>query len=344
MHRMLAAMFALGALLALAADPACAQRSGQTSGGASGSAAQDLPKLPQGIHPAVLKAEVELDRAGFSPGAIDGHAGDNFSKALGAFQAQNGLAASGKPDAPTADKLDAIAPDPVLTDYEVTPDDVKGPFVKRIPHKMEAMAKLPRLAYTSPREALAEKFHMSEGLLQALNRKAKFDAPGTRIRVANVAEAPGGPTTGTAQAGSRKDAPKVERIEINKHERVLRAFDKDGHLLVFYPASIGSAEKPAPSGTFKVKGVAHNPIYHYDPKFAFKGVKAKHKFTIPPGPNNPVGVVWIDLTAPSYGIHGTPNPDKIGKTESHGCIRLTNWDARALAAAVHKGTQVEFVE
>jgi len=151
--------------------------------------------------------------------------------------------------------------------------------------------------------------------------------------------------TKARQVQSRiKMLAKVERIEINKHERDLRAFDKDGHLVAFYPASIGSTAKPAPSGSFKVNRVQRDPAYHYDPKFHFKGVKARQKFAIKPGPNNPVGTVWIDLTAPSYGIHGTPNPDKIGKTESHGCIRLTNWDALALAAMVHKGTQVDFVE
>ena len=110
------------------------------------------------------------------------------------------------------------------------------------------------------------------------------------------------------------------------------------------PATIGSTEKPAPSGTFEVRRVAYNPDYHYNPKFAWKGVKAKEPLTIKSGPNNPVGLVWIDLTAPSYGIHGTPEPDKIGKTELHGCIRLTNWDALDLAGMVHKGTVVRFVD
>jgi lipoprotein-anchoring transpeptidase ErfK/SrfK len=340
MRCMFAAALTAGTLLLLAADPARTQPSGHKAE----PAATDLSSLPKGVDPAILKAEVALDRAGFSPGAIDGRNGDNFRKALGAFQAQNGLAASGKLDPPTAGKLDAVAQAPALVDYEITQADVQGPFVKTIPHKFEEMAKLPALAYASPREALAERFHMAEGLLQALNRKAKFDAAGTRIRVANVAAAQANATTGTAQAGSPATVSRVDRIEVDKHERVLRAFDKDGNLLAFYPASIGSVEKPAPTGKFKITLVQRNPIYHYDPKFGFKGVKAREKFTIPPGPNNPVGLVWMDLTAPSYGIHGTPNPDKIGKTESHGCVRLTNWDALALAARVHKGTEVDFVE
>jgi lipoprotein-anchoring transpeptidase ErfK/SrfK len=278
--------------------------------------------------PLLVKVEVLLDRAGFSPGAIDSRNGDNFKKALTAFQKQNGLDASGRLDTATFDKLSATSKDPVVTDYEITQGDVEGPYVKRIPASLEGMAELPELGYISLREALAEKFHMAEPLLAALNRHANFDRAGTRIVVANV----------------RRDSPrgKVAKIVVDKNARSLSAFDEKGELLAFYPASIGSQEKPAPSGEFKVRTVQHNPIYHYDPRFAFKGVKAKEKFTIKAGPNNPVGLVWIDLTAPSYGIHGTPSPEKVSKTESHGCVRLTNWDALDLAAMVHKGTVVDF--
>lgn len=146
----------------------------------------------------------------------------------------------------------------------------------------------------------------------------------------------------TIEVGRPKAEQNADTIVVDKPARQVRAYGKEGKLLGFYPATIGSDEKPAPSGTFKVQRVAWNPDYHYDPKFGWKNVKTKQKLTIAPGPNNPVGIVWIDLTAPSYGIHGTPEPDTIGKTASHGCIRLTNWDAVALAAMAHPGTVVKF--
>ena len=131
---------------------------------------------------------------------------------------------------------------------------------------------------------------------------------------------------------------------MEKSARTLRALDKGGKLIAYFPASIGSQEKPAPSGTHKIERVAQNPSYTYNPKYKFKGVKSDKPFTIKPGPNNPVGAVWIDLSIESYGIHGTPDPAKVGKSYSHGCIRLTNWDAKQLAAMAEKGTPVEFVE
>jgi lipoprotein-anchoring transpeptidase ErfK/SrfK len=277
----------------------------------------------------IVKAEVLLDRAGFSPGVIDGHDGENFRKALAAFQRQTELEPSGRIDADTFNALVATSEDPITGEYAITEDDVKGPFTNNIPATFEAMAKLPRLDYPDPRDELAERFHMSESLLAALNPGVDFKRADTRIVVADVPQKP--------------RHTKVAKIVVDKKARSLSAFDAQGKLMAFYPASIGSAEKPAPSGEFKVKGVAHDPTYHYDPRFGFKGVKANHKLTIQPGPKNPVGLVWIDLSAPSYGIHGTPSPEKIGKTESHGCIRLTNWDALDLAGMVHRGTIVDFV-
>jgi lipoprotein-anchoring transpeptidase ErfK/SrfK len=280
-------------------------------------------------HRAVLiKTEVLLDRAGFSPGVIDGRDGGNFRKAVAAFRGRNELDPSGVLDRVTFGKVAAASSEPVIAQYVISDKDVQGPFENPIPTDFAAMAKLPRLSYTGPRQALAERFHMDEKLLVELNPGADFGRSGTRINVANV--------------GRRGPQAQAARIVVDKRKRSLSAFDGKGRLLAFYPASIGSKDKPAPSGVYKVRGVTKNPTYHYDPKFAFKGVKARQELTIMPGPNNPVGLVWIDLSAPSYGIHGTPSPENVGKTESHGCIRLTNWDALDLASMVSRGTIVEF--
>jgi lipoprotein-anchoring transpeptidase ErfK/SrfK len=216
----------------------------------------------------------------------------------------------------------------VTTDYTISSEDVAGPFLRKLPKKMEAMQHLSRLSYTSARERIAEKFQMSEELLAALNPKRKFDEAGVTITVLNTA--------------APKLPARVTRVQIDKDTQMLRAFGPDGALLAVYPVTAGSAEKPTPSETLKVTSINKNPTYRYNPAYAFKGVKSRKPFTINPGPNNPVGVVWIGLSSEGYGIHGSPEPGKISKTESHGCIRLTNWDALQLAGALSKGVAVEF--
>jgi len=278
---------------------------------------------------AVIKAQVLLDRAAFSPGEISGHLDDNTRKAIAAFAAARELPADSKLIGDLWTALSATSDQPVLTEYQISSADVVGPFLQKLPAKMEEMQHLDHLSYTSPREALAERFHMSEALLATLNPGKSFAAAGTTIVVANV--------------GARS-AAKASRIEIDKPQHLLRVYGAGDKLTAVFPASIGSTEKPAPSGTFKVASVTHNPTYRYDPTYAFKGVKSTKPFIIKPGPNNPVGTVWIGLTAQGYGIHGTPDPDKIGKTASHGCIRLTNWDAEALATMVAKGVPVAFLD
>jgi lipoprotein-anchoring transpeptidase ErfK/SrfK len=278
----------------------------------------------------LLKAQVLLDRAGFSPGAIDARAGGNFANALRAFQQHHELKDSGTLDAPTWAKLTEGTTDPILIEYVITAEDAKGPFTEEIPDSYEKKAQLKRLSYTSPVELLAERFHLDEDLLEDLNPGKKFDSAGTTIIVANVKQTP--------------TKIQVTRIVVEKGKRTLRAFDPEGKLVGFYPASIGSDERPPPAGMLKITRVVHNPVYIYNPKFRFAGVKAKTQLKIAPGPNNPVGAVWMNLNERTYGIHGTAEPSKVGKTYSHGCVRLTNWDAKQLAAMVKKGTSVEFIQ
>lgn len=278
----------------------------------------------------LTRAQVLLDRGGFSPGVIDGRAGGNFTNALRAFQQQHGLKDSGELDPPTWSKLVERSAEPALREYVITPEDVKGPFVPDIPDSFEKKAALERLSYTGPVELLAEKFHMDEDLLEQLNPGKALDRAGTSIVVANLKQTP--------------QKAEVRRVVVEKTQRTVRAFDRDGRLVGFYPASIGSDEKPAPTGKLKITRVVRDPVYVYNPKFQFHGVHAREKLKIAPGPNSPVGSVWMKLNERTYGIHGTAEPAKVGKTYSHGCVRMTNWDAGKLATMVKKGTTVEFVD
>lgn len=286
------------------------------------------PPTP-GLSAVVLKAAILLDRAGFSSGAIDGLAGETFGKAVAAFQARQDLAQTAGLDEPTWNALIGSSPEPVLQEYQITAADTRGPFIGSLPERLEDQARLKRLSYTGPREMLAERFHMAESLLAALNPNAAFDQPGTRIVVAQTA---------------RKRAAKVARIEVDKDERSLRAYDEAGAMVGFYPVSIGSDEKVSPTGTFTIRRVARGPVFEYNPRYAFKEVASARHFSVAAGPNNPVGTVWIDFQLRSYGIHGTPDPESVGKAASHGCVRMTNWDVEALAAMVSKGTIISFLD
>jgi lipoprotein-anchoring transpeptidase ErfK/SrfK len=288
--------------------------------------------LPDGKPTALgVRLQVLLDRAHFSPGEIDGKFGENAKKALHAFAETQHLPSSSSLSEDVWKKL-ATDAKPVMTKYKITEKDVAGPFLGKLPGKMEEMKDIPKLSYTSPREELAEKFHMSEELLATLNPGKRFDHAGDSIVVVD---------TGSEEAAKPGKAAKVE---IDKVRQTVKLFDKSNALIGFYPATVGSEEKPSPSGTLKVTEIDPDPTYRYNPDYHFKGVHSRKAFTIKPGPNNPVGTMWINLSADGYGIHGTPSPGKVSKSESHGCVRLTNWDAERVAAQVAKGTPVSFVE
>jgi lipoprotein-anchoring transpeptidase ErfK/SrfK len=276
---------------------------------------------------AVLRAQILLDRAGLSVGEMDGHVGTNMVHAILAVRATNGLSA----DPVIDDSVWSILnkdPGPALIPYTTEPDDFKGPFEK-VPAKMMLKAKLKYLGYSSPLEGLAEKFHIQPALLQKLNPRRTFQKAGEELMVPNVRD----PIMGTAA-----------RVIVSKHDSTVQVFDVNGKLMAQYPCTTGSEHDPLPIGEWKVTGVYKNPKFHYNPKL-FWDAKAKDgPATIAPGPRNPVGLVWIDLSKEHYGIHGTPGPGQIGHTESHGCIRLTNWDALELAGMVTKGTPVSLVE
>jgi lipoprotein-anchoring transpeptidase ErfK/SrfK len=276
--------------------------------------------------PGLVRLQILLDRTVFSPGMIDGLAGDNTRQAIAAYRKANNLGSGDAADAALLQHLAAADTARVMTQYVTTAADVAGPFS---PPAQGELADIARTGthFTSPRERLAERFHITEALLQGLNPGVDFRRAGQTIVVPAV--------TNTPLAG-------VARIVIDKTERSARAFDASGKLLAFYPATIGSSERPAPSGTVTVTGVAPEPDYTYDPKRVTYD-RGDQKVVVPAGPNNPVGTVWIDLSRDTYGIHGSPDPSKIGKTASNGCVRLTNWDAEQLAAGVKPGVVVQFI-
>ncbi|AKH99813.1 hypothetical protein IMCC20628_01096 [Hoeflea sp. IMCC20628] len=276
----------------------------------------------------VASLQVYLDRNGVSPGVIDGRMGSNVTKALDAWYEETGERIDPADTDLIVSRL-AASGGLAFSTYTITAEDAAGPFLASIPSDYAEKAQLDRLSFTSTVEMLAERFHMDEDYLKALNPGVDFTLPGVQIKVVGI---------GVEKSGV------VTRIVADKARKQVRAYDASGKLVSAYPATIGSSDTPSPSGEVTVERVARNPGYTYNPKINFTQGSNDKILQVPPGPNGPVGTIWIALSKPTYGIHGTPEPSKIGKTASHGCVRLTNWDAAELAGMVAPGVSVSFID
>ncbi|QIR84021.1 L,D-transpeptidase [Paracoccus sp. AK26] len=314
-------------LAALSAAPAAAQTDTPFTAAQIEAATYDGGDLPKGRSALTTKVQVLLDRSGISPGVIDGFKGGMSQSAIMAFERRSGLPIDGVMDPHVWNLLQSFAALPATKDYTITAEDAEG-LVDAIPTDYAEKAKMPAMAHTSVAERLGERFHMDEKFIGFLNPGVDL-VPGNTIRVVD---------TGSRMRGS------VARILVDVNTRRVAGYDSNGRLLVDYPATIGSSATPSPSGTHSVKTVALNPNYTYDPKKNFQQGDNDKVLVIPPGPNAPVGTVWIGLSKPTYGIHGTPTPSQLFSNQSMGCVRLTNWDAEELARMVSTGsTVVEFL-
>ena len=298
----------------------------------------------------VLHVQVILDHLGFGPGVLDGRGGQSLVAALKGFQEAKGLPITGKADSQTMRALYPYrAARPTVT-VALTPEMLAGPFVNPLPKDPAKQAELPSLGYKTVMEKLGEMFHTTPAVIMALNSPSTRLSPGTKVVFPNALP------TSRAYASKLKpdwiatltplnvDAkqPQADHIVVDKSDGVLRVLDKNDKLVAQFSATMGSSHDPLPLGTWKIYGSDYNPKFHFNPALFWDAKKGQQKEMLPPGPNGPVGVVWMDLSKEHYGIHGTPNPETIGRAESHGCIRLTNWDAARLSMMIKPGIKAVF--
>lgn len=300
---------------------------------------------PHATH--VLAAQVMLDRAGFSPGEIDGQFGPNLHRALEAFQRSRRLSVSGRLDPATSQKLtEEFGEEQPVVSYTVTEADVAGPFQPDIPEDLEEQSKLDALGYRDPLEKIGEEFHASPALLRTLNPGRTFKRAGEELVVPNTkstknTQGTNGSTSKTLK-GTKESAAAQVRIVVTKPTSALTVEDNDGRVLFHAPVTTGSNHDPLPLGMWKVTVVQKMPVFFYNPDLFWDADPTHSKARIPPGPNNPVGVAWIGISKEHYGIHGTGEPSTIGHVQSHGCVRMTNWDVERVLEWAKPGTPVIF--
>ncbi|WP_454882661.1 L,D-transpeptidase family protein [Sphingomonas oryzagri] len=344
---------ALGAMAAMLAAPLTAappQSAKAPAKVAKPASARPASKPKPGPDLNIMKTQVILDHLGFSPGVIDGKAGAGLKRAIVGFQKANGVVATGEIDQRTGAALDKFGATQAVRELTLTQADLAGQFVGPIPKKEDEQAKLPSLGYSNPLEMLAERYHTTNAVLIALNSPDTPVAPGSKIRVPNVvtggraypANLPDGYKQTLAGLNVDSTQPQADHIVVSKGDKTLSVYDAQDKLLAQFPVTTGSSHDPLPIGRWKIQAFDYNPKFHFNPKLFWDAKPGEKSAMLPPGPNGPVGVIWMDLDKPHYGIHGTPVPENIGRTASHGCVRMTNWDAARLSLMVKAGTPAIF--
>jgi lipoprotein-anchoring transpeptidase ErfK/SrfK len=283
--------------------------------------------------PSVLRVQMLLDRALFSPGEMDGYYGKNTAKAVYFFQQAHGMRGTARVDSATFAALARAggSPQNLVRPYRLTADDVKGPFIT-IPDNVQAQAQLPCSCYTSLTEKLGETFHVAPDLLKRLN-------PGVDLDGLQAGQSINAPLVRDSAARAQGE---VAKIVVSGRGSYVQGQDASGRVLYHFPSTLGATYDPSPSGQFRVTSITQNPKWHYQPNLIATAPDTAHEAMVPGGPNNRVGAVWMALSAPHYGIHGTNKPETIGYATSSGCVRLTNWDAQFLSRRVREGTPVHF--